>query len=200
MMSFCGYTCRNLGIECIASGQLPLKRMGYLLITNFTSPKEPIRMMVVNSLLGDLKLAETARVHCALHGVSYLIAQETLPIFIQTIRGILVSSAPPVRRLAIGVIQKAHAEGMTFEKEEFAKTFVSIVCDRDPSVMAAILPFILELVTKEAKIFDNFNFASCLVYILKQIIDGKLSPSFNFYTIPAPWTQVFSNKSDSLSN
>ena len=190
MMSVFAYSWQNLGIECIASNQLPIKRLGYLLVANVTIPQDPIRMMVVNSMLGDLKVGDYTQVQCALHGVSHVLTKETVPIFIRIIMDLLASKSPPVKRLALCAMQKAFTEGTTLEKGEIAKVVLSMVCDRDPSVMAASLPLALKLITEDTKIFHNSNFTSILVYILKQIFDGKLSPSFTFHTIPAPWTKV----------
>ena len=190
MMTPCDYRWHNLGIECIVSKQLHSTRMGYILIANFTSPQEPIRMMLVNSILGDLRGGDVLRVQCALHGLSYLLNRETSLVFSRTIVELLTSSAPPVRRLAISAMQKANAVVQSSEIGEFAKLILSSVCDRDPSVMTTSLPYVLELIAKEAEILRNLNFTSCLVYILKQITEGRLSPSFHFYTIPAPWAQV----------
>ena len=66
-----------------------------------------------------------------------------------------------------------------------------LICDPDASVMASILPLITILLQSSSALIQHFNITSSIVCILRQIQENKLKRSFNFFTIPAPWIQVY---------
>ena len=194
MLGYETYSWHHLGMECAASKELALKQMGYLLSSNFVPPCDPIRVMIVNTIINDLK-DDYIQKRCALLGLSYLMTEETVPIFVNDIDKLLTSNAPPVRRMAIAAMQKANAIDFTNKQQETIASLLQVLCDRDPSVMGAGLPFVHELLSNDSGYFDTTNFASCIVYIFKQVIEGKLSSTFDYYAMPSPWMQVpyFSN-------
>ena len=59
---------------------------------------------------------------------------------------------------------------------------------QDPSVMAASLCALGELVARDARPYRNL--IPSFVSILKQITDGKLPKAFDYHKVPAPFIQV----------
>lgn len=65
---------------------------------------------------------------------------------------------------------------------------VSLAVLQDPSVMAASLCALGELVARDARPYRNL--IPSFVSILKQITDGKLPKAFDYHKVPAPFIQV----------
>lgn len=59
---------------------------------------------------------------------------------------------------------------------------------QDPSVMAASLCALGELVTRDPRAYRNL--IPSFVSILKQITDSKLPKAFDYHKVPAPFIQV----------
>jgi hypothetical protein len=59
---------------------------------------------------------------------------------------------------------------------------------QDPSVMAASLCALGELIARDARPYKNL--IPSFVSILKQITDGKLPKAFDYHKVPAPFIQV----------
>ena len=60
-----------------------------------------------------------------------------------------------------------------------------LICDYDPSVMAATLPYFKERISKNPEKYKDL--VSPLVAILKQIIEHKLPREYDYYRFPGPW-------------
>ena len=63
-----------------------------------------------------------------------------------------------------------------------------LLCDHDPSVMAATLPYFRENSKKNPEKYKDL--VPGLVTRLKQIIEHKLPREFDYHRFPAPWIQV----------
>lgn len=62
------------------------------------------------------------------------------------------------------------------------------LCDRDPSVMVATLPYFKREIIKDAARFKDL--ISSFVVILKQVVEHKLPKEFEYHRMPAPWIQM----------
>ena len=63
-----------------------------------------------------------------------------------------------------------------------------LICDYDPSVMAATLPYFKERISKNPENYKDL--VNPLVAILKQVIEHKLPREFDYHRFPGPWIQV----------
>jgi AP-4 complex subunit epsilon-1 len=63
-----------------------------------------------------------------------------------------------------------------------------VLCDRDPSVMAASLCLFLDLCKTNTK--DYKDLIPSFVSILKQVAENRLPHSYEYHTVPAPWIQI----------
>ena len=63
-----------------------------------------------------------------------------------------------------------------------------LLCDFDPSVMAATLPYFKEMAAKNPAKYKDL--VAPLTSILKQVIEHKLVREFDYHRFPAPWIQV----------
>jgi len=62
------------------------------------------------------------------------------------------------------------------------------LCDKDPSVMGAVLNLYHDEVKKNPQKFKELT--GSFVVILKQIIEHKLAKEYDYHRMPAPWIQI----------
>ena len=62
------------------------------------------------------------------------------------------------------------------------------LCDKDPSVMAASLCGLHDLIAADPSPYRNL--APSFVSILKQVVEGRLPSTYNYHKTPAPFIQV----------
>lgn len=63
-----------------------------------------------------------------------------------------------------------------------------VLCDRDPSVMAASLCLFLDLARTQSTEFKDL--VPSFVSILKQVAENRLPRSYEYHSVPAPWIQI----------
>lgn len=63
-----------------------------------------------------------------------------------------------------------------------------VLCDRDPSVMAASLCLFLDLARTQAS--ELRDLVPSFVSILKQVAENRLPRSYEYHLVPAPWIQI----------
>ena len=74
--------------------------------------------------------------------------------------------------------------------EENIEKVRRLLCDRDPSVMAASLTIFLDLVKEEKFRSQLKDLVPQFIVILKQIVDHRLSRDYDYHRLPAPWIQI----------
>ena len=73
-----------LVIQCLASKQPYIRRLGYLFCSNVISKDSSVRIMAINNILSDLK-GSSLEVRGALITISQIVTKETVPIFLDKV-------------------------------------------------------------------------------------------------------------------
>jgi AP-4 complex subunit epsilon-1 len=177
-------------LESIAAKDFHVKRLGYMLLVNAVSSSSYIRMTAVNTLLADLTSSSMLHVQLALTTLSYVLTADTVPIFRDKVTSKLSCDAPPIRRGALSALHKMYSIDGPAVDDRLTLKIQAAVCDADPSVMACVLPLIIDELERDRSALTKVGIVSSALCILKQVLEGKLNKSFEYFGVPAPWIQV----------
>ncbi|KAJ9457126.1 AP-4 complex subunit epsilon [Diplonema papillatum] len=173
-------------VNLIASTELLEKRTGYLAVQLTISPENDLLYLVVSAIQKDLKSSNFLEVCCALNAATKLINTELMTCVIEDVRKCLDHEQAIVKKKAIVCI---HA---FWRKNEFGvgapKQYHSVLCDKDPAVMACALNFLQDLSCLNPE--ENKHLVLSFVSILQQICEHRLKKEYDYHRIPAPWIQI----------
>lgn len=174
-------------VELTANNDAESKRVGYLCSSLCLSPDHQFRFMLVNVMSGDLSSANQLVVCIALAGLTKILTKDMIPVLLPKVQGLLKHDFPRVRSKAVMVLQRMHRLDPSCTRQ-LHKSFRGALCDRDPSVMAASLNVINDLVKVNPTSWKDL--VPSFVNILKQVTEHRLPDSFDYHRIPAPWIQM----------
>jgi AP-4 complex subunit epsilon-1 len=174
-------------VELCASSNLVFKKAGYLAASLTLEPDHEFRLMLVNRMQQDMKSANQVEACIALSGVCKLVTEDMAPAVVSDVLKLLQSDMDMVRKKAVCAIHRLYQLDPSCLEDHYSKINVAL-CDKDPAVMAATLPLILEL--SKANVNKWKSLVPHLVSILKQIVDHRLPKDFDYHRIPAPWVQM----------
>lgn len=174
-------------VELCASTNIFQKRVGYLASSLCISPEHEFRFMLINQIQKDMNSTNQLEACAALNAVCKIVTEDMIPAVIGEIFKLLRHDMETVRKKAICALHRLYQMDKTCmigQTEQVRR----ILCDKDPSVMGACLPFLYSIAQDDT--------ASCkdlvpsLVSILKQITEHRLPRDFDYHRIPAPWIQM----------
>jgi AP-4 complex subunit epsilon-1 len=73
-------------------------------------------------------------------------------------------------------------------KDNVSFLVMQILCDKDPSVMSAVVCALFDPVTADAQGYKNFT--TSFMSILKQVAEHQLPKLYDYHQTPAPFNQV----------
>ena len=174
-------------IQLTASGNVLQKRVGYLCAALTLSPEHEFRFMLVNQLQRDLDSSNILEVSTALVAVCKLITEEMIPAVLPSVSKLLKHEKSLVRKKAALALERMY----TLNPQSIAhltQDFRNLLCDKDPSVMAASLCLLHDLAKANPQ--ANKDLAPSYVTILKQITDHNIPADYAYHHVPAPWIQI----------
>lgn len=174
-------------VELCASSNLIFKKAGYLAASLTLNPDHEFRLMLVNRMQQDMKSSNQVEACIALSGVCKLVTEDMVPAVLGDVVKLLSHEMEIVRKKAVCAIHRLFQLDPECLQDHAGKINVAL-CDKDPAVMAATLPLILEL--SMAKVNEWRPLVPHLVSILKQIVEHRLPKDFDYHRIPAPWVQM----------
>eukprot|EP00755_Sulcionema_specki_P022213 Sspe_Gene.75973::Locus_47470_Transcript_1_1_Confidence_1.000_Length_2855::g.75973::m.75973/K12400/AP4E1; AP-4 complex subunit epsilon-1 len=173
-------------VGLIASNDLLHKRTGYLACQLTMSPASEFMYLIIAPMQKDLKSSNTLAVCAALNAATKLANEELMSCVFDDVVACLKHTVPLVRKKAIVCI---HA---FWKRNEMGvgdvKSYQQVLCDPDPSVMAACLCFLHDLCCLDPE--DNKHLVPSFVQILKQICNNNLTKDYDYNRVPAPWIQI----------
>lgn len=174
-------------VELCASNAISQKRVGYLAASLCLSPDHEFRFMLVNQIQRDMKSSNQLESCAALSAAAVIITADMIPAVIGEVWKLLSHEMGTVRRKAACCIHKFYTMDNACVKDNLEK-IRRLLCDKDPSVMAAGLVIVLALAKDDPKAYKDL--VSVLASILKQITENRLSSDYDYHRIPAPWIQL----------
>ena len=163
------------------------KRVGYLSCSLLLNENSEFLILLVASLQKDLQSQNWVEVSMALTTIIKFANPTIMQACTEPILKLLNDKNEQIRKKSIMCLYKFYqvSPETVPDCEEKMRKFL---CDYDPSVMAATLPFFKENAKKNPEKYKNL--VSCLVSILKKIIEHKLNREYDYHRFPAPWIQV----------
>jgi len=162
------------------------KRVGYLACSLLLNDSSEFLILLVSSIQKDLQSNNWVEVCMALSTV----ARFANPLIIQAVSEpvikLLDNKDNKIRKKAVMCLYKFYQVDKNSVPDCESK-MKKMLCDYEPSVMAATLPFYKEMaLTNPEKIKE---LVGPFTAILKQVIENRLPKEFNYHRFPGPWIQ-----------
>jgi len=168
-------------------GGLSQKKMGYLATCLFLDDQHELILLIINTLQQDLKSDNFLVVCTALTAICKLVNADTVPAVLPSVVELLGHAKESVRKKAIMALHRCWLKAPT-ATEPMLPRFRQMLCDKDPSVMAAAVSALYDLISADPLPYKNL--VPSFVNILKQIIDHRLPKSYDYHKSPAPFIQI----------
>ena len=163
------------------------KRVGYLACSLLLNENSEFLILLVASLQKDLQSSNWVEVCMALNTVIKFADPTIMQACTEPVLKLLDNKNEQIRKKAVMCLYRFYQvdPGTVPDCEERMR---KLLCDYDPSVMAATLPYFREKIMKSPEKYKDL--VSPLVAILKQVIEHKLPREYDYHRFPGPWIQV----------
>ncbi|KAE9597930.1 putative adaptor protein complex AP-4, epsilon subunit [Lupinus albus] len=166
---------------------LLLKRTGYLAVTLFLNPDHDLIILIINTIQKDLKSDNYLIVCAALDASCRLINEETIPAVLPQVVDLLAHSKEAVRKKAVMVLHWFYQKSPS-SLSHLVSNFRKPLFDNDPGVMGAALCPLYDLIMIDVSSYKDLVVS--FVSILKQVAERRLSKSYDYHQMPAPFIQI----------
>ncbi|GAB6019248.1 AP-4 complex subunit epsilon-1, variant 2 [Chamberlinius hualienensis] len=188
-----GYSANFLyfhSVKLAQQGSLLEKRMGYLSATLFLNGEHELTLLLVNTILKDLKSSDLSEVNMALTAACCLANREMASVLIDTVQHLMHSHPKAViRKKAFLAFKRLLQINSTFGSDSASiAALKKCIEDRDIEVVSTVILSISHAAKINPSIFKDL-LEPCLD-ILRQILQRKFSPDYDYYSLPAPWLQI----------
>ena len=164
-----------------------IKRVGYLACNLLLSETSEFLILLVASLQKDIQSNNWIEVCMALTSVVKFANSTIMQACTEPILKLLDHKNEQIRKKAVMCLYKFYQIAPTF-MPDVDDRMRRLLCDFDPSVMAATLNYFSDVSKKNPERYKDL--VSPLIVILKQVIEHKLPREFDYHRFPAPWIQV----------
>ena len=162
------------------------KRVGYLACSLLLNDSSEFLILLVSSIQKDLQSQNWVEVSMALS----TIARFANPLIIQAVSEpvikLLDSKDSKIRKKAVMCLYRFFQVDKN-SVPDCENKMKKMLCDYEPAVMAATLPFYHEMAIKNPEKIKEL--VGPFTVILKQVIENKLPKEFNYHRFPGPWIQ-----------
>ena len=163
------------------------KRVGYLACSLLLNENSEFLILLVASLQKDLQSSNWVEVCMALTTVIKFADLTIMQAVTEPIMKLLDNKNEQIRKKAVMCLYKFYQVSPP-TVPDCEERMRKLICDYDPSVMAATLPYFKERISKNPENYKDL--VNPLVAILKQVIEHKLPREFDYHRFPGPWIQV----------
>ena len=163
------------------------KRVGYLACSLLLNEDSEFLILLVASLQKDIQSTNWVEVCMALTTVIKFANPTIMQAVTEPILKLLDHKNEQIRKKAVMCLYKFYQVSPN-SVPDCDERMRRLLCDFDPSVMAATLPYFKEQAMKDPDKYKDL--VSPLIVILKQVIEHKLPRDYDYHRFPAPWIQV----------
>jgi AP-4 complex subunit epsilon-1 len=164
-----------------------IKRVGYLACNILLSETSEFLILLVASLQKDIQSNNWIEVCMALTSVVKFANSTIMQACTEPILKLLDHKSEQIRKKAVMCLYKFYQTAPSF-LADVDDRMRRLLCDFDPSVMAATLNYFADVTKKYPEKYKDL--VSPLIVILKQVIEHKLPREYDYHRFPAPWIQV----------
>lgn len=163
------------------------KRVGYLGVALTLHKDHNFMLLLINTLQTDLKSENYLECSMALIVCCKLINVETIPAILPLIIKLLDHKEGNVRKKAVMALHRFHQLEPS-SIQTLGAPIRKALCDSHISVMGSSLNLFLDLVVQKPNQYKDL--VPDFVSILKQVIEHRLPPDYDYHRMPAPWIQL----------
>lgn len=174
-------------VKLCSDPHLVFKKIGYLASCLFLDENHELILLLINTIQRDLKSDNFLAVTAALDAICKLINPETIPAVLPPVLDLAKHPSENVRKKAAMVLHRFLVR-VPAMREDLDRPMRALLCDKDPSVMAAALCGLHEAVRSDPAAYRPL--APSLVSILKQVVDRRLPKTYDYHKVPAPFIQL----------
>ena len=163
------------------------KRVGYLACSLLLNENSEFLILLVASLQKDLQSSNWVEVCMALNTVIKFADPTIMQAVTEPVMKLLDNRNEQIRKKAVMCLYRFYQVDPSYVPD-CEDRMRKLICDYDPSVMAATLPYFRERIVKNPEKYKDL--VNPLVTILKQVIEHKLPREYDYHRFPGPWIQV----------
>lgn len=180
----CGYI---HAVKLAQRGTGWMKWIGYLSSGILLHEDHELVVLLINTILKDLRSTNILDNCIALSAVSRLANTEMIPLVLPVVEEKLIHSRPSVRKKAVAALFNIWRKNPDLVPQ-VPKKFSEALCDKDPSVVSVSLNLYHMLIKENPSQYKNLG--TPFLNILQQILKRKLPPDYDYHSIPNPWMQI----------
>ncbi|CAH1791246.1 unnamed protein product [Owenia fusiformis] len=174
-------------VKLAQQGSLSQKWAGYLMCGLLLHENHELVLLLVNTIQKDLRSSNVLENSIALNTICGLVNAEMIPPILPLVEDKLNHPKALVRKKAVMCLHKFLSKAPNQVQHIHGK-FKKALCDKDPSVMWAALQIYHDLIKSDIESYRDI--VSGLVSILRQVVERKLPPEWDYHSVPAPWLQI----------
>ncbi|KAH9504102.1 hypothetical protein Btru_067723 [Bulinus truncatus] len=163
------------------------KRLGYLLCCLLLHPHHEMVILIMATLLRDLKTSNMGDNCFALLVAGQLVSEENIPTILPEVFRKLNHSSDLVKEKALYCIRAFYQRAPVLMQSSVSQ-LISFLESRDPGILSAVVNIFLLLVNDNPSRF--INLANTFLYILQQINERGFGTSYYYRMVPLPWLQI----------
>ncbi|KAF6264582.1 ARM repeat-containing protein [Scenedesmus sp. NREL 46B-D3] len=179
-------------LQLASDPNLLTKKAAYLALTQLLDYKHELVLLLVNTLLSDLKSDNFVVVASALVVTSKLIGPDLVNAVLPLVIERLSHPRESVRKKAVMALLHFHQmdpdRSGPLAGVELERLFRTALCDKEPSVMAAAVNALQALAAANPAPFRQL--IPSLTSILKQVVEHRLPKAYDYHRFPAPFIQI----------
>lgn len=179
-------------LQACSDSHLLTKKVAYLASTLFLDHRADTIILVVNTLQSDLKSDNYLVVCTALFAVCKLINADLINAVLPKVVELLNHPKEIVRKKAVMALHRFQQLDPKHEGPmhgvDLDRHFRQMLCDKDPSVMAAALCALHDAASHDPRPYRNL--VPSFVSILKQVSEHRLPKTYDYHRTPAPFIQI----------